>query len=231
MTHVYQRLAPFSSAEKFLRGDIIVSDPNRVDSLIYVVSGVVAVEFMNTDPETGRTQPQVILHQTRNEFLSIASYFNSKMKAPVRLLPTTYVADTDVYVAEVRYSTLNKALQGSLLPYADEIRDALTASMLTQAQHLMGRVSDLCTSSVMVKLKHALERRAATHGRLVGAQVQLDVNNQQQIAQMIGSSREAICRHFDTLHDSGWMVKDGKSITLLNTPAWVFDRINERETL
>jgi len=195
------RLADSMTPHQLARGEVVFREGDPGDSLYVVISGKVKLSRTSGD---GRENLLQVLGP--GEMFGELSLFD-----PGPRLSTAYVVSTADFI-----SLGNDALRLFLADHP-EVAMQMLAGLAHRLRRTNEGISDLVFTDVPGRVAKALldlaERfgRRAEHGLLVAHEL-----TQEELAQLVGASRETVNKALADFAHRGWIGLGAKSVTLLD---------------
>ncbi|MGC5582777.1 Crp/Fnr family transcriptional regulator [Ornithinimicrobium sp. W1679] len=203
-----RRLADSMTPHQLARGEVVFHEGDPGDSLYVVISGKVKLSRTSGD---GRESLLQVLGP--GEMFGELSLFD-----PGPRLSTAYVVSTADFI-----SLGNDALRLFLADHP-EVAMQMLAGLAHRLRRTNEGISDLVFTDVPGRVAKALldlaERfgRRGEHGLLVAHEL-----TQEELAQLVGASRETVNKALADFAHRGWISLGAKSVTLLDV-----DRLRRR---
>ena len=214
MSIVQEKKAPNPSLEYLLKHahrknygakKIIIHEGDASESLYYIIEGSVSVEAEN---ESG--DEIILAHLSQGDFFGEAGLFkfavdDSKRSARVH-------ARTSCVIAEISYQQFRK-----IVAEDPEVMFLLTGQLFARLRKTSMKVRDLIFLDVKGRIAHCLlelteEPDAMTHPE--GMQIKV---TRQDLAKMVGCSREMAGRVLKELEDDELISAHGKTVVVFGT--------------
>nr|WP_018864548.1 MULTISPECIES: cAMP-activated global transcriptional regulator CRP [Thioalkalivibrio] len=206
---VYRPAQPSPALERFLgychrrhyrKRTTIIHSGTVPDTLYYVVSGSVSVLGENNGHEL------VLAYLNKGEFFGELGMFEDDPRS------ATVVTREDTETAEIPYTQFREIVQRD-----PEILMLLTSQIATRLRQTSRKVMDLAFVDVTGRIAHTLldlarQPDAMTHPD--GMQLRI---TRQEIARIVGCSREMAGRVLKDLEERGLITAHGKTIVVFGT--------------
>jgi CRP/FNR family transcriptional regulator, cyclic AMP receptor protein len=193
LTHAHRRRYPSRS--------IIIHAGEPSDTLYYITRGSVSIMIEDNDGHE-----MVLAYLNRGDFFGEMGLFESGQRTAL------VVAREESELAEMNYTKFRQ------LAYADpEILFRLTAQMARRLQHTSRKALDLAHLDVTGRIARTLlelARQPAAMTHPDGMQIRI---TRQEIAKIVGCSREMAGRVLKDLEQRGLITARGKTIVVLGT--------------
>lgn len=211
---------PYQKAlNAFLKHCHIKTYPSKVDiirigdtgdRLFFIIEGSVAVCAEDLDTESDHEL--ILAYLNKNEFIGEISMFKGEEIRKVNV--RTRVPCT---LAEISYSHLKAVLRNELLPYAPDILYMIGEQLSERLLATSRKLCELAFIDVEGRIAHALldlckSPEAITHPK--GMQLHI---SRQEIARIVGCSREMAGRALRELESKNLIATHGKTIVVFNT--------------
>lgn len=180
---------------------------DRGESLFYIVEGSVTVY---TEGDDGREL--ILTYLNPGDFIGEMGLFMRPGKRSVLVRTKTRCE-----LAEISYERLREALENELKDHAVEIMTAIGAKLAQRLLHARRKVEHLAFLDTQGRVARALidlcgEPDAVSHPE--GTQIRI---TRQEIARIVGCSREMAGRVIKTLQEEGMIHAHGKTIVVRGT--------------
>ncbi|MEI7840494.1 MAG: cAMP-activated global transcriptional regulator CRP [Methylococcaceae bacterium] len=180
------------------------------DRLFFIIEGSVAVCAENEDSETGHEL--ILAYLNKNEFIGEIGIFKGEeiRKVNVRTRETCVLA-------EISYVRLREVLRQELLHYAPDILHIIGVQLSERLLTTSQKLCELAFIDVEGRIAHTLvdlskSPDAMTHPN--GMQLHI---SRQEIARIVGCSREMAGRALKELEKKNVISSHGKTIIVYNT--------------
>lgn len=188
---------------------VIIQPGDIGDKLYFIVEG--SVSICVTDTNSG--QELVLAYLNKNEFIGEIGIFKDT-SAPRKVTVRTR---TDCQLAEISYERFHQALKNELYDYAVDLLYILGAQLSTRLLVARRNLCDLAFMDVEGRIARTLldlckEPDAITHPD--GMQLHI---TRQEIARIVGCSREMAGRVLKELEDKKLITAHGKTIVVFGT--------------
>ncbi|MBL4712156.1 MAG: cAMP-activated global transcriptional regulator CRP [Gammaproteobacteria bacterium] len=201
-----EHLLKFSHKKSYRAKKVIIHEGDSSDSLYYIIEGSVSVQ---AESETGE---EIILAQlNQGDFFGEAGLFEpAATEAGKRTARIT--SRTDTLIAEISYSQFKQIVNED-----PTIMFLLTGQIFNRLKKTSQKVRDLIFLDVKGRIAHCLldlsgQPDAMTHPD--GMQIK---TTRQDIAKMVGCSREMAGRVLKDLEDEELITAHGKTIVVFGT--------------
>lgn len=189
-----------SHGRHFKRNSMIIQAGEDSDSLFYITKGSVTVLI---EDDSGREM--IVAYLNEGDFFGEMGLFRQHRTAWVK-------AKTDCEVAEVSYTKFAELSEND-----PAIWYSLSSQMADRLERTTRKVGDLAFLDVTGRVARTLldlcrEPDALTHPD--GMQIKI---TRQEIARIVGCSREMVGRVLKTLEDQGLVSVKGQTMVLLGT--------------
>lgn len=193
LAHCHRRRYPAKST--------IIYAGDDCDSLYYVIKGSVTVVI---EDDEGREM--IVAYLNDGDFFGEMGLFDDKARS------AWVVAKTECELAEINYGQFRKLAQDD-----SEILFSLATQMATRLRDTSKKVIDLAFLDVTGRIAHTLmelckQPDAMTHPD--GMQIRI---TRQEIAKIVGCSREMAGRVLKDLEQHGLITAHGKTIVIFGT--------------
>ena len=184
---------------------VIIHEGDDSDSLYYIISGSANVQAEN---ETG--DEIILAHLNQGDFFGEAGLFNLETDEGKRTAGV--VARGDCVIAHISYQKFKQ-----IVAEDPTVMFLLTGQIFNRLKRTSQKVRDLIFLDVKGRIAHCLlelcqEPDAMTHPD--GMQIKI---TRQDIAKMIGCSREMAGRVLKELEDEGLISAHGKTVVVFGT--------------
>lgn len=201
-----EHLLKFSHGKSYSAKEIIIHQGDVPSSLYYIIAGSVSVLAESDNGE------EIILAQlNQGEFFGEAGLFdfetNDDVKRTARI-----IARADTSIAEISYTQFKQIVSED-----PAVMFLLTGQIFTRLKKTSQKVRDLIFLDVKGRIAHCLlelssEPDAMTHPD--GMQIKI---TRQDIAKMVGCSREMAGRVLKELEDDALISAHGKTVVVFGT--------------
>jgi CRP/FNR family transcriptional regulator len=190
-----------SRPRRFPRGALIFSEGDDGDSLYVVVEGKVKVFRTATD---GRENMLAVLGP--GEMFGELSLFDPGPRT------ATVAAITDCHLTSVAHESLRPWLTGR-----PELSEQLLQALARRLRRTNEQMADLVFSDVPGRVAKALLDLADRFGTPDGEGVRVTHDlTQEELAQLVGASRETVNKALSEFASRGWLRLDGRAVVLLD---------------
>lgn len=202
------RLMDSMAPRRLARGDVVFREGDPGDSLYVIISGKVKLARTSSD---GREGLMSVLGP--GEMFGELSLFD-----PGPRMTTSYVVSDSEFI-----SLGNDALRAFLTDHP-EVAMQMLAGLAHRLRRTNEGISDLVFTDVPGRVAKALLDLSDRFGRRVdaGTLVAHDLT-QEELAQLVGASRETVNKALADFAHRGWIMLGAKSVTLMDT-----DRLRRR---
>lgn len=178
------------------------------DKLLFIIDGSVSICVEDSDSK----QELVLAYLNKNEFIGEVGVFKTTEHRQV-----TVRTRTDCHLAEITYTRFHHALKRELQEYAGDLLYILGAQMANRLLLTSRNLCDLAFMDVEGRIARTLldlckEPDAITHPE--GMQLHV---TRQEIARIVGCSREMAGRVLKELEDKKLISAHGKTIVVYGT--------------
>jgi CRP/FNR family cyclic AMP-dependent transcriptional regulator len=189
-----QKLLRHATVRKYRRNTILMERGDDANGLYVVLSGLVKVYLSDAQ---GR---EYVLGE-----LAPGNYLGE-----LALIEDSTRTASAMTLADSRLLFISKAVFKTFIHECPDAAYRLIRSLAARARELTEEVEKLALRDVYGRLAETLQSRAAEeNGRLI-----TDRLTQQQLASMVGASREMVSRIFKDLKSGGYISLEGKRIVL-----------------
>ncbi len=201
-----ERLLKFSHRKPYNAKKIIIHEGDVSSSLYYIIEGSVSVLA------EGENGEEIILAQlNRGDFFGEAGLFELDSSDEGKRSARVF-SRTDCIIAEISYSQFKQIVSED-----PAVMFLLTSQIFNRLKKTSMKVRDLIFLDVKGRIAHCLlelssEPDAMTHPE--GMQIKI---TRQDIAKMVGCSREMAGRVLKELADEGLITAHGKTIVVFGT--------------
>ncbi|WP_394753525.1 cAMP-activated global transcriptional regulator CRP [Crenothrix sp.] len=187
---------------------IVIQPGDAGDNLHFIIEGSVSI----CAEDNNSSQELVLAYLNKNEFIGEIGVFKSTATRKV-----TVKTRTDCYLAEISYERFHHALKNELSGYAIELLYILGAQLSARLLVARRNLCDLAFMDVEGRIAKTLldlckEPDAITHPD--GMQLHI---TRQEIARIVGCSREMAGRVLKELEDKKLITAHGKTIVVFGT--------------
>ncbi len=185
--------------KKAAKGDVIVSENEKGDSMFLILDGEVKVSLVS---EEGK---EIILSTLRKgDFFGEMSLLDGEPRS------ANVIALTDTELLELsRTDFLNEIVSNKHI--AGAILKVLSMRLRKSNERILG----LMSKDVFDRLAEYFQKEAKVKGReLIDGSVVFERLPQSEIAAIVGSSRETVTRTIKEMVDRGMIIASGKQIIL-----------------
>ena len=124
---------------------------------------------------------------------------------------------TATAITDVRLARLSKTLLSSWLRNRPEIAEQLMRVVARRLRRTNDAVADLIFTDVPGRVAKSLLQMAGRFGSRDGAALRVTHDlSQEELAQLVGASRETVNKALAEFATRAWLRLDGKSVTILN---------------
>ena len=212
--------SPYQEAlNAFLKHCHIKNYPSKIDiirigdigdRLFFIIEGSVAV--CSEDEDTEHEHELILAYLNKYEFIGEISMFKGEEVRKVNV--RTRVPCT---LAEISYSYLKTVLRNELLPYAPDILYMIGEQLSERLLATSRKLCELAFIDVEGRIAHALldlckSPEAISHPK--GMQLHI---SRQEIARIVGCSREMAGRALRELESKGVLATQGKTIVVFHS--------------
>lgn len=180
------------------------------DRLFFIIDGSVAV--CAEDEDADHDHELILAYLNKHEFIGEISMFKGEEIRKVNV--RTRVTCT---LAEISYVRLKAVLRNELLPYAPDILYMIGEQLSERLLATSRKLCELAFIDVEGRIAHALldlckSPEAITHPK--GMQLHI---SRQEIARIVGCSREMAGRALRELESKNLIASHGKTVVVFNT--------------
>lgn len=212
--------SPYQEAlNAFLKHCHIKTYPSKVDiirigdigdRLFFIIDGSVAVCAEDLDAEGDHEL--ILAYLNKHEFIGEISMFKGEEVRKVNVRTRV-----PCILAEISYTRLKSVLRNELLPYAPDILYMIGEQLSERLLATSRKLCELAFIDVEGRIAHALldlckSPEAITHPQ--GMQLHI---SRQEIARIVGCSREMAGRALRELESKSLIATHGKTIVVFNT--------------
>jgi CRP-like cAMP-binding protein len=186
---------------EFPQGHVIFTEGEPGDRLYIIQSGKVKI---------GRTSSD-----GRENLLSICG--PSDVFGELSLFDPGPRGSTATAVTNVRATSIDRAALRRRIYAQPELAEHLLRALARRMRRTNSQLADLIFTDVPSRVAKALLQFAQRFGSQEGARLRVDHNlTQEEIAQLIGASRETVNKTLAGFAQRGWLRLEGKSVLILD---------------
>lgn len=194
-----ERLLEITVAKEYKKGEIIFQEGDPGDGLFFVIQGAVKIVKLN---EEGKEH---IIH-----ILGPGELFAEVLLFKKGVYPATTVAQQDSRVGKI----LNSDLEAELLQ-DNHLALAMIKALSNRLQVAQQKIRNLALADASEKIIQTLKQLSLEKGerRLDEIAIFLPMNRQ-DLANLMGVSRETLARILAEWQDEGWLYWEGKKLII-----------------
>ena len=189
-------------SETFSRGETIIREGEQGDSLYIITSGKVKLSRKAPDG--------------RENLLSILG--PSDMFGELSIFDPGPRTSSAVCVTEVTVQSMNREALKRWIAERPEISDQLLRVLARRLRRTNNNLADLIFTDVPGRVAKALLQLAQRFGSQEGGNIRVTHDlTQEEIAQLVGASRETVNKALAEFAHRGWLRLEGKSVIISDT--------------
>jgi len=189
-------------SETFSKGDTIIREGEQGDSLYIITSGKVKLSRKAPDG--------------RENLLSILG--PSDMFGELSIFDPGPRTSSAVCVTEVSVQSMNREALKRWIAERPEISDQLLRVLARRLRRTNNNLADLIFTDVPGRVAKALLQLAQRFGTQEGGNIRVTHDlTQEEIAQLVGASRETVNKALAEFAHRGWLRLEGKSVIISDT--------------
>ncbi len=195
----FARLAEIAHERRYPKGAVIFFADEPGDSLFVIKAGSVKIYLLADD---GREKTLAIFG--KGDFFGEMALFDER--------PRSAIAET---LEETHLLVVDKANFTRLLESTPKMAFKIIRVLTERLRQANAQLEGLAFADVRTRVAATLKRLAAEHGVAVEGGVRIGIKlTHQQLANLVGTSRETVTRLLCELQDEGELVMDGKYLIL-----------------
>jgi CRP/FNR family cyclic AMP-dependent transcriptional regulator len=197
---VARQLAARGQIRTFARGDLLIREHDRSDSVYVLLAGNVQVFVADA-----RGREMILAHYRASDFVGEMALDGKPRSASVRTLDETVC------------SVVARELLLDMIRANPELALHLYATIIARARSTTGSLKSLALMDVYGRVARLLREQEYVPGEdgLLWSRERL---TQQEIAKRVGASRDMISRIFKDLRAGGYIATRDRRITILRRP-------------
>jgi len=186
----------------------VIKEGDTGDSLFFIVSGSVTI---CTEGPTGKFE-LVLAYLNKHDFIGEIGFFKGAENRKVAVKTRTTCE-----LAEIHYEKFRQALKHELLPYAPDLLFMLGDQLATRLLMTSRKFSDLAFMDVEGRIARTLIELCKSPDAITHPDgMQLHISRQ-EIARLVGCSREMAGRVLKELENKKLLTAHGKTIVVFGT--------------
>ena len=190
------------TAEEYSKGDVIIREGEQGDSLYIVTSGKVKLSRKAPDG--------------RENLLSILG--PSDMFGELSIFDPGPRTSSAVCVTDVTVQAMNRDALKRWISERPDISDQLLRVLARRLRRTNNNLADLIFTDVPGRVAKALLQLAQRFGTQEGGHIRVTHDlTQEEIAQLVGASRETVNKALAEFAHRGWLRLEGKSVIISDT--------------
>src|SRR3954447_7035126 len=206
---IFQGVEPFAAdalaqslePAEFPRGHVIFAEGDPGDRLYIVAAGKVKI---------GRKSPD-----GRENLLMVAG--PSDMFGELSIFDPGPRTSSATAVTEVRLATMDRAALREWIAKRPEIAEQLLRVLARRLRRTNNNLADLIFTDVPGRVAKALLQLARQFGQQEGSYLRVTHDlTQEELAQLVGASRETVNKALADFNHRGWLRLEGKSVVILD---------------
>lgn len=187
------------SVKKVKKREVIFYEGDECQFIYFIVKGIIKVNKTTAD---GREQIVNML-ATSDMFPHIGLFSGG-------LYPATTIAMEDSTLYALHVEDFKRILEVNPL-----LSIKLLQNMENKIRALQGRLANIMNNDTTEKVKNMLYSLAKTHGLKIGKEIEIDIEvTHQNIADMLGLTRESVSRIMSQLKKEGTIYYKGNKIRI-----------------
>lgn len=188
--------------EEYSKGDVIIREGEQGDSLYIITSGKVKLSRKAPDG--------------RENLLSILG--PSDMFGELSIFDPGPRTSSAVCVTDVTVQSMDRTALKRWIAERPDISDQLLRVLARRLRRTNNNLADLIFTDVPGRVAKALLQLAQRFGSQEGANIRVTHDlTQEEIAQLVGASRETVNKALAEFAHRGWLRLEGKSVIISDT--------------
>lgn len=194
-----ERLLAITVSKEYKKGDVIFQEGEPGDGLFFVIHGAVKIVKLN---EEGKEH---IIH-----ILGPGELFAEVLLFKKGVYPATAVSQQDSCVGKI----LNSDLEAELLQ-DNHLALAMIRALSNRLQVAQQKIRNLALADASEKVIQTLKQLSIEKGEPRAGEIAIFLPmNRQDLANLMGVSRETLARILAEWQDEGWLYWEGKNLVI-----------------